>query len=338
MKTTNIFKLTLILLIVGIMLFGVFGCAKPAETPTETKDLAEGKGITANLVMGTGGVAGTWYPLGGAFCTQMSDGAGLNVTVQASGGGVENARTVASGERDLGMLGNNVAAYAYEGKLSFEGTPLSNLRGLYSFLPNQVQFVVRTNSGINCLADMKGKAVGVGAIGSGDELSIREELLGPLGITYDDFDEQMLSVAEQVTAFKDNHLDVIYLIASAPTSGVMDAAAQAKVTLVPIVGEEKATIMEKAPFYVETVITNKQYEFLEKDIETVATMTIMVTNAELDENIAYELVKNTFEGVTELQAFHPGMREFSLENALIGMSIPLHPGAERYYKEKGIID
>ncbi len=292
--------------------------------------------VTADLLMGTGGVAGVWYPLGGAICAAMSDGKAITVTVQATGGSVENIRTVASGERDFGMTSNSFAAHAYEGIATFEGEAMKNIRGVISFSPSIVQFLVREESDIFELKDFKGKRFGVGAIGSGDEANARM-FLKAVGLSYDDVDEMMLSVAEQVTAFKDRKIDIIFMTASLPTSGAMDAAASEKVRFIAIKGQEKEAVLELNPYFAPATITSEHYSFVKEDVETLSSPALLVTNADLDEEVVYQALKNMFAKVETLKQAHSSMKEFSVERALVGMTVPLHPGAERFFKEAGVL-
>ena len=326
-------KKLLSLLLTFILVFSLAACGGGGETTTDEGAEAV---VSANLVMGTGGVSGTWYPMGGIMCGAMSKDQ-LNVTVQASGGGVENVRTILSGERDLGLAGGDVAYYGYASMYDFEGQDGSNLRSLAAFSPMQSQLVVRADSGITCIADLEGKAVGCGAVGSGDELAIRG-LLGTVGLSYDDIDEYLLSVAEQATMFKDRKLDAMYLTASAPTSGVLDAASQADCALVNITGTERDNILAEFPFFKATSIPTTAYTFLETDAETIGLDTILLCSAELSDDVVYAILENMFANVEDVQAAHGSMANFTLETACAGeFAVPLHPAAEQFYKDHGVL-
>ncbi|NLB55097.1 MAG: TAXI family TRAP transporter solute-binding subunit [Lentisphaerae bacterium] len=325
-NTKRIFSL----LVVLAVLFSLASCGSPNQGGSDATE------ASGNFVMGTGGVAGTWYPLGGVMCGAMTAGK-LNVTVQASGGGVENVRTVLSGDRDLGMAGGDIAYYGYAGTSDFEGEDGSSLRVLARFSPMQSHLVARANSGINSIADLKGKAVGCGAVGSGDELAIRG-FLGTVGLTYDDIDEYLISVAEQATAFKDRKLDVMYLAASAPTSGVLHAASQAECKLVPIAGSEREAILNEFPFFHATVIPKTAYTFLKEDAETVGLDTLLLCTTDLSDEVAYAMLQNLFDNVESVRAAHGSMADFTIESACEGeFAVPLHPGAIKFYQDKGVL-
>ena len=325
------------LLLAMMMVLSLVACGQQAPADDgAADDGAAVVEVSGNLVMGTGGVSGTWYPMGGVMCGAMSKDK-LNVTVQASGGGVENVRTILSGERDLGLAGGDVAYYGYASMYDFEGQDGSKLRSLAAFSPMQSQLVVRADSGITCIADLKGKAVGCGAVGSGDELAIRG-LLGTVGLSYDDIDEYLLSVAEQSTMFKDRKLDAMYLTASAPTSGVLDAASQADCALVPITGTERDNILAEFPFFKATTIPTSAYSFLEADAETIGLDTILLCSADLSDEVVYALLENMFANVTDVQAAHGSMADFTMESACAGeFAVPLHPGAVKFYQDNGVM-
>lgn len=292
--------------------------------------------VSGNLVMGTGGVSGTWYPMGGVMCSAMSAGK-LNVTVQASGGGVENVRTLLSGERDLGLAGGDIAYYGYAGVGDFEGEDGSKLCSLACFSPMETQLVIRADSGIASIADLKGKAVGCGSVGSGDEVAIRG-LLGTVGLSYDDIDEYLLSVAEQSTMFKDRKLDAMYLTAASPNSGVLDAASQADCAFVSISGAERDKILAEFPFFHATTIPTSAYSFLTEDVETIGLDTILLCTTDLSDEVVYALLENMFANVKDVQASHGSMATFTMESACAGeFAVPLHPAAVQFYKDHGVM-
>lgn len=330
-------KQVLMTLLAMILIFSLVACGgSPAPEEPEGEGEFDTSSVSGNFVMGTGGVSGTWYPLGGIMSGAMTAG-NLNVTVQASGGGVENVRTLLSGERDLGLAGGDIAYYGYTGTSAFSGEDGSALRAIMRFSPMQAQIVVRADSGINSIADLDGKAVGCGAVGSGDEVAIRG-LLGTVGLSYDDIDEYLISVSEQATAFKDRRLDAMYLTASAPTSGVLDAASQADCKLVPITGSERDKILSEFPFFKATVIPQTAYTFLSEDVETIGLDTILLCTTDLSDEEVYVMLENLFANVANVQAAHSSMTNFSIESACEGeFAVPLHPGAEKFYKDKGAL-
>ena len=292
---------------------------------------------TVNMVMGTGGTSGSWYTVGGVMCGALSTSDMINATAQTSAGGVENIRLVSSNERQLGFCMPSLVIYAQEGIESFEGDQIENIRAIAQFMPMQAHFIVRDGSDIQTIEDLKGKAIGTGAAGSGDEVMCRE-ILKAVGLTYDDVDEQLLSFAEQVTAFKDNQLDAMFMLASAPTSAVLDAASQADCRLLSIEGDLQAQILEEYPYYYETVIPADAYDFIDEDVTTIGISTLLFTNAEMADDVVYEVCNQLFEenNLKAIQESHVAMADFTAETALEDMVVDLHPGAAKWYEEQGL--
>ena len=219
-------------------------------------------------MMGTGGLSGTWYPLGGAMAEVMSKN-GVNVTVNTSAGSLENVISTHTGENDLGMVNSAIAYYAYNGINNFKNDPpMTNIRGLICFSPVEMSFLVHEESNIFSLSDLKGYTVAVGAVGSGDEAAARE-CLDAVGITFEDVNAQYLGNADQPDAFKDGKIDVMSLIVASPTAAFLDVASVRKVRMLEITGEEQLAILKKYPHYEATQITSDQYEFIDGKVDTV---------------------------------------------------------------------
>lgn len=324
-------------LLAGAMMLNLAACGTSSGSGASGSDNPGDAEVSGNLVMGTGGVSGTWYPVGGAVCGAMSGGK-LNVTVQSSGGGVENVRTVLAGERDLGMVGADVMNYAYNGTGDFEGEDGSNLRVLFRFASAEAQIITRVDSGINSLGDMKGRPCGVGAIGSGDEVAFHTYLEAN-GMSYDDIDESLISYAEQATAFKDRRIDTMFTLATAPTSGILDVASQAKVKLVPIAGAERDAIIAAVPFYYAVTVPQDKYSFMEEDVETIGMDSYMFCNAKLSDEQVYAILDNLFANIESVQTIHPSMAEFNAEYAANGgdFAIPMHNGAVKWFTDNGYL-
>lgn len=287
------------------------------------------------LTMGTGGVSGTWYPVGGVLAAAMSKSKVADVTVQSSAASIENIRLVGSGERQLGMATSGLLVFAQDGTEMFKGEPYKNLSSLANMMFMQCQFLVRSNSGINSIADLVGKNVGTGAPGSGDEV-IARGILEALGV-YDQVKPMQLSYAEQVTAFKDRQLDVVCAVASAPTAAMLDASAQADVKFISFSAADKEKVLVKFPFLVDTTITSKQYAFVKEDINTFGAYTTLFASTDVPEDVIYEAMKAMYGDIATIQASHGAMKDFTAESAVIGLPIKLHPGAEKYYKEIGVL-
>ena len=156
-------------------------------------------------------------------------------------------------------------------------------------------------------------------------------------MSYDDVDEKMLSFAEQTTAFKDRQLDAMFLLTASPTAAVMDVASQADVSFVEISGDVRKAILDRYSYYYESKLTQAAYGFLDRDVETIGIGTMLFTSAEMDDETIYQATKAMFDNLETVQAAHATMKSFTLDTALNGMAIDLHPGAIRFYEEAGIL-
>jgi len=285
------------------------------------------------LTMGTGGTAGTWYPVGGVLSAAMSKSKTVSVTAQASAASIENIRTVGTGERQLGMASSGLILFAVQGVEMFKGEKYPNLTSIASMLPNLFQFVVRDGSGINSMMDLAGKNVGTGAPGSGDKV-LAEGVLKALGLM-DKVKPMPLSFAEQVTAFKNRQIDCIFVAAAAPTAAILDAGSQAKVKFLGFTPEMRTKILTAMPYAVDDVITTKHYTFLSQDLPSFSTLTTLFTSTKVPEQVVYDLTKAMWADLATIKASHAAMANWNMDMAVKGFPVPAHPGALKFYKEQG---
>lgn len=288
-----------------------------------------------NLILATGGTTGTYYPFGGAmaniFNTKIEN---MNVTAQATGASVENCKLLGKNEAELAILQNDMLDYAYNGTEAFAEGKLENLRGIAKLYPEIIQIVAA--EGINGIEDLKGKKVSVGAPGSGVEANARQ-ILEAYGMTYDDMSVSYLSFAESADAYKDKHIDAFFVTSGIPNSSIQDIAAMNPVSLVSLSDDTIGTLVEKYPFFVEYTIPANTYNGQTSDVKTAAVLACLATNSEASEDIIYNITKALFENQPELATAHAKGAELKLDEAIDGISIPLHPGAEKYFKEAGIL-
>lgn len=333
-------KKWLVALVVFVVLSAlVTGCGNQAESTQEGTGKAEEESAPEkmNLAIGTGGVAGVYYPIGGGIAGIINQFCpGINATVQTSGAGVENIRLLGQKEIEMGLVQTSSADYAMKGTEVFKDNPVKNIRGVAVLYPQPFQLVVRKDSQINSVYDIKGKRIGVGAPGSGEEATWRE-VMSVYGLTYKDMDAKMLSLAEQGSHFKDNLLDAMWYVSGTPASGILDVASQIPIRLVPIAGKEADQILEKYPYHIKYTIPAGTYPEQAEPVETLAAPAFLVAREDLPEDVVYQVTKAIFEHLDELKKSHKQAENIKLETALEGVSIPLHPGAEKYYKEVGLI-
>jgi TRAP transporter TAXI family solute receptor len=288
-----------------------------------------------NLILATGGTSGTYYPFGGAmaqiFNTKVEN---MNVTAQATGASVENCKLLGKNEAELAILQNDMLDYAYNGAEAFKEGKIENLRGISILYPEIVQIVA--SEGITTVEDLNGKKVSVGAPGSGVEANARQ-ILEAADLTYDDMSVSYLSFSESADAYKDKHIESFFVTSGIPNASIQDISAQNPVSLVSLSDEAIKSLVEKYPFFVEYTIPANTYNGQTNDVKTVAVMATLATNAEASEDVIYNITKALFDNQAELASAHAKGAELSLEEAINGISIPLHPGAEKYFKEAGLI-
>ncbi|SFL82693.1 TAXI family TRAP transporter solute-binding subunit [Halanaerobium salsuginis] len=288
---------------------------------------------TTFLSIATGGTSGTYYPIGGAIAKVLNENiAGMNASAQSTGASVTNTRLIYNKEVELAILQNDIASYAVNGEKQFADNQVNNMTGIASLYPEIIQIVVRSDAGISSIADLKGKKVAVGAPGSGVEANA-SQILDFFGLSYDDIDEDYLSFGEAASRLKDRQIDAAFLTAGIPTAAVMDVAATQDITLLNFSDDDIASLNAEYPFLTGVTVPAGTYNGLDKDVQTVALKAILVAEAGLSEDTVYQITKAIFENRDTLIAAHDRAKDIKLETALDGMTVKLHPGAQKYYDE-----
>ncbi len=286
------------------------------------------------LVLATGGTAGTYYPFGGAMAkiwsSKIKD---MSVTAQTSGASAENVRLINRKEVELALVQSDTLDFAFNAKEAFK-EPLKGMSAIAVLYPEIIQVVVRADSPIKSFADLKGKKVGVGAPGSGTEANFRQ-LMDIYGLKKEDVNPQYLSFAESAEAFKDKHIDAFIVTAGIPNAGIMDVSTQHAIRILDIKGAEADKLVAKYPFLAPAKVPAGTYKGQEADVHTVAVNAVLIAGNHLKDEVVYNLTKALFENQAELSAAHAKGKELELQRAVKGVSIPFHPGAVKYYKEKG---
>jgi len=289
-----------------------------------------------HLVIATGGTAGTYYPFAGAMSniwnSKIKD---MNVTAQTTGGSVENVRLINKKDVELALAQSDTLDQAWNGKEAFK-EPFKGMSAIATMFPEIVQIVVRADSPIKTFPDLKGKKVGVGAPGSGTEASYRQTLEA-YGMKREDVNSQYLSFAESAEAFKDKHIDGFYVIAGIPVSAIMDVSMQNEVRILPLSADISAKLVQKYPFLAAVKIPANTYRGQTEDVPTVAVNSVLIAGNQLKPEVVYNLTKALFENQPQLAAAHAKGKELNLQRAVTGVSIPFHPGAVKYYQEKGLM-
>jgi len=284
----------------------------------------------------TGGTSGVYYPLGVALSQIFTDNvADARPQVQATKASVENLNLLQEGKGEVAFtLGDSLAlAVAGDAEAGFAG-PLDKLRTVAAIYPNYIQVVASQDSGIRTLADLKGKRLSVGAPASGTELNARA-ILAAAGISYEDLGQvEYLPFAESVELMKNRQLDATLQSAGLGVASIRDLAASVPITVV----EVPASVVEAvgAPYLAATIPAGT-YEGQDADIATAAVTNYLVTHSDVTEDVVYAMTKALFENLDDMAAAHAAAKDISLENAAKNPPAPLHPGAERYYQEKGAL-
>ena len=286
------------------------------------------------LNIGTGGTAGTYYPIGGAMAEILNkEIPGMSASAQSTGASVANVNMLGDGTIDLATVQNDIAYYAAHGTEMFVDKKVDGLKGVASLYPETCQFVTLKSSGIKSLSELKGKRIAVGAVGSGVEANVRQ-ILAAYGINYDDIDAQYLSFAEGASALKDGNVDVAVLTAGYPTASVQDIAAQNPVRLLPVEDKIADDLIAKYPFYTKTVIPAGTYAGFDEAIPSVSVMAMLVAGPSVNADLGYSITKAIFSNLDRLQAAHAVGKQITKDTAKAGMSLQMNAGAEKYFNEK----
>lgn len=309
------------------------GCALVAAT-TMVAPIASAAGT---FVVLTGATSGVYYPLGVALANVISNVMpSLKTSVQATKTPVENLNLLQAGRGEIAFTLGDSLVDAWKGneKAGFK-TPLRKLRGIAAIYPNYIHIVARADSRIRSLADLKGKNISVGAPKSGTELNART-IFAAAGLAYKDFGKvEYLPFGESVELMKNRQLDATLQSAGLGASSLRDLAASVDIVVVPI----PASVLRKTndPAYLPATIPANTYRGQTADVHSVAVQNFLVTHEGISNDIVYRVTKALWTNLDQLVAAHPAAKAIDIRHALDGMPLPLHPGAEQYYKEVGII-
>ena len=285
----------------------------------------------------TGGQSGVYYPMGVALSQIYNKNIpDAKSTAQVTKASAENMNLIQAGRGELAFALADTVSDAYTGntEAGFKA-PLKKLRGMTATYNNYIQIVANADSGIKTLADLKGKRISVGAARSGTELNARA-VLKAAGLTYADFAKvEYLPFGESVELMKNRQLDVTLQSAGLGVSSIRDLATSVKIVVVPIPADVVAKINN--PAYQPATIPGSTYEGMAGDTPTVAVPNFLITSEAVPDDLVYQMTKVFYEQLDTLKSTHNAAKTIELANALKGMPVPVHPGAERYYKEVGLI-
>ncbi len=337
------------LLLVLVLAFSLAACGNSQEsantgsgneaTNSGSEQSGEASVEPVKIVFGTGGTSGTYYPIGGALKTVFEKSDFIDsVTVEATGASVKNIQNIRDGLNQIAIVMSDVVYDAVEGVGNFEdgAVDVQALAGLY---PNVVQVVATKDSGIKTVADLKGKRVGVGQVGSGVEQSAKK-VLSSAGLTYDDLDKVThTGYADSVQAMKDGNLDAAFFTSGVPNSNITDLQQSMEVTFVAIDGEVADKLIESYPFYeTYTIPAGDAAKYnLEADMNTVAIKNMLIVSKDLSEDVVYEMTKMFYEYLGTEEVSVGALKQFDRDQMGNNLIAPLHPGAKKFYKENGLL-
>jgi hypothetical protein len=287
------------------------------------------------LALATAGTGGVYYLLGGSIAEIWSRELPEHIVVaEVTGGSVENLSLLMSDQVAVAFSMGTNALGAYTGSNSFEGGETGQVLGLVALYPNVLQLASLEGSGVESLSDLVGRRVSVGAPGSGTEVGART-LLEANGIDYEDFAPQRLNFNETANGIRDGTVDAGFWSAGPPTSSIMDLATVRDMHMIPLSDDEVARTAAVDPTVRRDVIPAGAYRGQDEDVPSLSTPNLLVVRADMDDELAYSLIRELLEAQPELAQVHPVARRISAEYTLDVSPIPLHPGVVRYLREQG---
>jgi hypothetical protein len=297
--------------------------------------LAQQKFVT----IGTGGVTGVYYAVGGAICRLMNKNraeTGFRCSVESTGGSVFNVNAIKAGELDFGLAQSDVQFNAAKGEAQFKGNADPDLRAVFSVHPEPFTVLARRDAGVKEFADFKGKRFNIGNPGSGTLLSM-EELLKQLGWAKADFSlAAELKADEQGTALCDNKIDGFFYGVGHPSAAIQDPTIACGAKLISLTGPAIEALVKEHPYYAKATIPGGMYANNPDPTQTYGVLATAVTSAKVSDDMVYALVKAVFDNFDEFKKLHPAFTTLDPKAMITnGLSAPLHPGAVKFYKEKG---
>jgi uncharacterized protein len=292
------------------------------------------------VTIASGWVVGVYYPLAGAMSSIAYNAKGLNIraTVEASGASVANAQLIGAGDADFALLQNDIAFYAFNGATlpAFKGKPVKNMGGIFTIYPELVHIVATQASGVKSMRDLKGKRVVLGPQGSGTEQNALQTL-EVYGIKESDLGKtERIDAGAAADQLKDGRVDVAFFTTGLGSAVILDIFLSGKVVMVPIDAVPGDVLQKQYPFYTLEKVPANTYKGQEREVLTPAVMAMLVARRNLSEDLVYKFTKAIFDNLPQFHSAHAAAKSLTLQTALNGMPVPLHPGAEKFYREKGI--
>lgn len=322
-------KKTVALIMACAMALGLCACGSGSTTD----------GGSTSLRMATGGTSGTYYGFSSVVANVLNEQLAdtLNITVESTGASAANIDLIDTGADQLAIVQNDVMYYAYNATDMYDGNdPIDSYSAVMSCYPEYVQIIA--NSSITSIDQLAGKKVSVGDAGSGVEFNARQ-ILAAYGIDIDtDITKNNQGFADSADSLKNGTIDAAFVVAGYPTTAVTELASTYSFNLLSIDEEHAATLMDNYGFYTYGVIPGGTYNCVADDTPAVAVMATIIARNDVADDVIYNLVKGIFDNQDEITTGHAKGAELSLENAVSGIDIPFHPGAQQYFVEQGVME
>ena len=309
--------------------------SQPAEE--ESKGLTDAERAGEFVTVGTGPTSGIYYPIGGAIATALAD-YGYKTSAEATNASGANIQLMLDGDAEIAIAMQDVCMQAYNGTDAYaEKGAAPGLRSMMRLWPNYVQLVTTADTGITCVEDLIGKRVGVGAPNSGVEVNART-ILAAYGITYDDITPDYLAYGEAIDNMKNGQCDAVFVTSGLPNATVMELGVQYDMVVVPIDGAGRDKLVSENPIYAKSVIPANTYNNTE-DVEGVFVYNIMLVREDLSNEMVYDMLEGIFAEIDTIKASHAtAAANIDISFGVSDVILPLHPGAEQFWKDNGYLN
>ncbi len=313
-------------------------CSVLVSPPVKEAAAASGENF---VTIGTGGITGVYYPVGGAICRLVNKDRkthGVRCNVESTGASVFNANAIRAGDLTMGVVQSDIQFYAYKGTDRFASAgPDEKMRVLFGLYPEAFTVVARDDSNIATFDDLKGKRVNIGDPGSGNRGTM-ELVMQEYGWNEKTFALATdLKASEMAGALCDNKIDAFVYVIGHPNGSIKEATTTCKSHVVPVTGPKIDAFVKKYPFYPMAAIPGEVYANNPEPVQTFGPRATIVASTDMTDDQAYIVTKAVFENLDEFKKLHPALENLTPEEMLKGNTAPFHPGAVRYYKEKGLM-
>lgn len=330
-----------------VLSLSLFGCSRGGgsstssednESQSENNDNNTNDHGTVDIQIGSGTQTGNYYPLGAALAKIWNDNLDdVKASSQATDASVENLQLIKEGKLDMGFAMFDAVKHAYDGKDEFKDNQFKDVRVLAGLYPNVGQVVARKGTGVDSISDFKGKGFVPGATGSATKV-LSDAIFDAYGMSEDDVKPQYVGFSEATDLMKNKQVAGAQVTSGLPTGTIVEMLSTANGELIGLDDEEIQKMAEKNPVYFKHTIPKDTYDDQTEDVNTVAVNNGLIVSKDMDEDTAYELTKAMWENIDELKDSVETVKDMKLEDAAENIAdIPLHPGAEKYYKEEGVL-